>query len=253
MARSRVRCAYTRGSSSGLAPSSSREHGRLAFTPVQKLSITSGAAMVLLAAVGLVAYLSTSQLVDAQRAAAHTNEVVSVIDRVRERTLDAEAAVRRHAANGSAQWLIAFDSARGDVEDALDSLRTVTEDHPGQRRLLDSLSVAVGAQFRDLAVVNQARKRNGADSAARVVATLPSRGVGALVSAMRNEEVRVLGERSRVMAQHAGTSRVLVIAGSLFAFVLALIALQPLRPSVERSITQRLSRAVTAVPDDEPK
>lgn len=225
----------------------------MAFTPVQKLSITSGAAMALLSAVGLVAYLSTSQLVDAQRQAAHTNEVVSVIDRVRERALDAEAAVRRHASSGSAEWVTAFDSARADVEDSLDSLRIVTEDHPGQRRLLDSLSGAVGAQFRDLSLVVQARSRRGADSAARAIAALPSRGVGALVTAMRNEEVRVLGERTRVMAQRAGTSRTLVVVGSLFAFILALIALQPLRPSVERSLTARLSRAVSAVPDDHVK
>lgn len=44
----------------------------MAFTPVQKLSITSGAAMVLLSAVGLVSYVSTMQMVDAQEAAAHT-------------------------------------------------------------------------------------------------------------------------------------------------------------------------------------
>jgi CHASE3 domain sensor protein len=223
----------------------------LGFTPVQKLSITTGAAMTLLGAVGVVAYLSTSQLVDAQRAAAHTNETIIRLDRVRMRTMAAENALRTYIA-GDATAKAEFDSAQNDVESALDSLRTGTEDHPDQRQLLDSLGPVIGAHFRDARAVMLIRTKVSRDSAAALLRKPTTRTSPAiLLSKMRDEEVRVLGERTRTMAQQGNLSRNLIIAGSLFAFVLALVALQPLRESVGRRLTERLSAPIG--PDDDLK
>lgn len=225
----------------------------MAFTPVQKLSITSGAAMVLLSAVGLVSYLSTMQMVDAQNAAAHTNEVIARLDRVLLRTMAAEAAARKYLATGDTASVHLLDAAQGDVEYALDSLRADTEDHPEQRRHLDSLGPIVGTLLHDARQVMLVRTKPGRDSAARVERDGPARPTPTrLLAEMRNEEVRVLGEKTRLMTASGKTSRMLVIFGSLFAFVLALIALQPLRSSVERRLTQRLSSVMTSIPDDEP-
>lgn len=227
----------------------------MAFTPVQKLSITSGAAMVLLSAVGLVSYVSTMQMVEAQQAAAHTNEIIAKLDLVAVRTLAAENAARGFVATGNATRLATVDEAQGDVEYALDTMRVATEDHPEQRRHLDSLGEIVGAQFRDVRQLIAVRRKSGRDAAAALItgahAKTPS--PGRLLAEMRDEEVRALGEKTRVMIDSGKTSRILVISGSLFAFVLALVALQPLRSSVEKRLTERLSRTMTAIPDDEPR
>jgi CHASE3 domain sensor protein len=228
----------------------------LAFTPVQKLSITSGAAMTLLGAVGLVAYLSTNQLVEAQRAAAHTNETINRLDRVLVQTIAAENAARAFVISGDASARALVDSAQGEVESALDSLRTATEDHPDQRRYLDSLGPVVGAEFRDIRQAIAVRLRVSRDSATRLLRTGPitrRQGPARILAAMRDEEVRVLGERTRVMAESGKASRLFIVAGSIFAFVLALVALQPLRESVGRRLTQRLTQSFTAIPDDDIK
>lgn len=224
----------------------------MAFTPVQKLSITTGAAMVLLSAVGLVAYLSITQLVDAQQAAATTNRNIARIDRVLERTTAAEAAVRRFVSTGQASAAAAIDSAQGDVEYALDSIRAASEDHPEQRHNLDSLGPIIGAQFREIHQAQLARKKSGGNAGLQALSAGAGRRPAVLLLAqMRNEEVRVLGERSRAMASSAKATRVFVVGGSLFALVLALVALQPLRASVERRLTQRLSQARVTVTDDD--
>ncbi len=223
----------------------------MAFTPVQKLSITTGAAMVLLSSVGLVAYLSTTQLVDAQRAASETNTNIALLDRVLEGTVAAEAAVRLHVQAGDADSKGRLDAAQADVEYALDSLRVLSEDHPAQRRNLDSLGPILGGQFRDMRQAVLLRSRIGADSARGLLAASAARSPARLLAEMRNEELRVLGERTRVMADSAKLSRQLIVAGSVFALLLALVALQPLRASVGRRLTERLSQTVTDVTDDQ--
>lgn len=225
----------------------------MAFTPVQKLSITSGAAMVLLSAVGLVSYLSTTQMVDAQGAAAVTNLNIARLDRVLERTTAAENAVRDYVEQGDSTTLAAIEAAQSDVEFALDSLRSASEDHPEQRRNVDRLGPIVGTQFRDVRRLVFVRNKFGHDSAAKAMKHDPSRASPArLLAEMRDEEVRVLGDKSRVMIKSGKASQIFIIVGSLFAFLLALLALQPLRPSVERKLTERLSQVMVAIPDDEP-
>jgi CHASE3 domain sensor protein len=228
----------------------------VAFTPVQKLSITTGAAMTLLGAVGLVAYLSTSQLVDAQNAAAHTNETINRLDRILVQTTAAENAVRAFVISGDASARAMVDSAQGEVESALDSLRVATEDHPDQRQLLDTLGPIVGTQFSHIRRAILVRLKVSRDSATALLRSGPMarrQSPARIISAMRNEEVRVLGERTRSMAERGKSSRMFIIAGSLFAFLLALVALQPLRESVGRRLTQRLTQSFSATPDDDVK
>jgi methyl-accepting chemotaxis protein WspA len=213
------------------------------FTPVQKLSITSGAAMALLGAAGILSYVNTMQMVGAQQAAARTNGVIASLDRIRVNTTAAENATRGFVATGRETMLAALDDAQGEVEYAIDSLRTATEDHPAQRRLLDSVGVAISAHFRDMRQMVAVHKKAGRDSAAQMLArTHAARPVATeLLTEMREEEVRVLGEKSRLMAESGASTRTFIIAGSIFSFILALVALQPLRPSVEKRLTASLS------------
>ena len=224
----------------------------MAFTPVQKLSITSGAALALLAAVGLVSYLSTMQMVDAQRAAAVTNQNIARLDRVLVRTLVAENAVKGYVVQDDRAALSLIDAAQGDVEYALDSLRVASEDHPEQRRNLDQLGPIIGAHLRDVRRLILVRNKLGRDSAAKALSREPARQSPArLLAEMRSEEIRVLGEKSRVMVESGKASRTFIVAGSIFSLVLAALALQPLRPSVERRLTQRLSQQMIDVGDDD--
>lgn len=227
----------------------------MAFTPVQKLSITSGAAMVMLASGGVAAYLNTTQMVEAQGAAAHTNQVINTLDRVLQRTMVAENAARAFVATGDPTAATTIDAARGEVEYALDSLRSGTEDHPHQRQLLDLLGPLVGAQFREVRQTVSLRQRARGDSAVAALNAVPARraATARLLGDMRDEEVRVLGERTRVMVASGRLSRYLIVGSTIFAFVLALVALQPLRPGVGQRLTQRLSQSFSSIGDDDVK
>jgi CHASE3 domain sensor protein len=220
----------------------------VAFTPVQKLSIGTGAALSLVALVGLVSYLSITQMIGGERAVAAANANIARIDRVGARTVDAENAQRGFVSTGDTLYLPAIELAQSDVEFALDSLRTATEDHPSQRQNLDRVSQLVATRFRELRMAVSVRQRSGLDSAAKVLkaerAVRARDGVGPLLNRMRDEELVVLGERTRVMTDRGVAASNFILVGSFLALILAAIALQPLRPSVSRRLTQRLSQVM---------
>ena len=224
------------------------------FTWVQKLSIGTGAALGLLALMGFVSYLSIHEMIGGQQAVAATNANISRLDAVVGRTVDAENAQRGFVSTGDDEYLEPLNSAFSDVEDAIQGLNKATEDNPDQRRNLDKLGQMVSKRFKEINAVIAMRKRLGADSAARALkiqnAVRGRDGIGPLAGKMREEEFRVLGERTRAMNATGSSALRVILGGSIFSFVLALFALQPLRPSVERRLTQRLSRVLVAPPPE---
>ena len=218
------------------------------FTWVQKLSIGTGAALGFLALIGFVSYVSIHQMIGGEQAVAATNVNIARLSVVAGRTADAENAQRGFVTTGDDEYLEPMNAAISDVEDAIQGLSKATEDNPDQRRNLDSLGAMVSKRFKEINAVIAIRKRLGPDSAAKALkneGTLRARnGIGLLAARMRDEELRVLGERTRVMNVTGATALRVILAGSIFALVLAFFALQPLRPSVERQLTRRLSQVL---------
>jgi CHASE3 domain sensor protein len=224
------------------------------FSGLRKLSIGTGAALLLLALMGFVSYVSVTQMIGGQRAVAATNQNIANLDAVVARTVDAENAQRGFLTTGDKQYLEPLDAAVSDVEDAVQSLMKATEDNPEQRRNLDSIAPMVSKRFKEINAVIALRNRAGRDSAAKMLKTQTAvrgrDGIAPLAAKMRTEELRVLGEITRAMT--ATGDRVLreILISSIFAFILAIFALQPLRPSVERSLRRRLSTMIETPPSE---
>ena len=220
------------------------------FTWVQKLSIGTGAALGLLALMGFVSYVSIHQMIGGQQAVAATNTNISRLDVVVARTVDAENAQRGFVTTADEQYLEPLNAAFSDVEDAIQGLMKATEDDPDQRHNLDKLAPMVSKRFKEINAVIAMRKRAGLDSAVAALkgqsAVRGRDGIGPIATKMRDEELRVLGERTRAMTATGSTALRVILGGSIFALILALFALQPLRPSVERRLTQRLSQVLVA-------
>ena len=224
------------------------------FTGLQKLSLGTGAALGLLSLMGFVSYVSVTRMIGGQRAVAATNQNIAHLDAAVARTVDAENAQRGFVTTGDAQYLEPLDAAVSDVEDAVQALMKATEDNPEQRRNLDSLAPMVSRRFKEINAVIALRNRAGRDSAAKMLKTQTAvrgrDGIAPLAAKMRTEELRVLGEITRAMT--ATGDRVLreILSGSIFAFILALFSLQPLRPSVDLRLRRRLARMLEVPPAD---
>ena len=192
-----------------------------------------GAVLLVLALFGVVAFASVSRLSQQQQAVVETNAGIGSVQDLMVATYEAERAGTDYVRSGAAPSRDAFISARAQIEDALDDLRRRAEDRPRQRIVLDTLGQLIGARLGDLNDAMNMRRRQTQPGAALVVhsdtAREPRGGMLPLVQRMREEELVVLAERTRLMARDGRISRMIVLGGSIVAFLVAAVVLVPVR------------------------
>lgn len=227
----------------------------MTWTPVQKLSIGAGAALLVLSLFGIVAFAAVSRLAVQEAAVADANAAIARIDQLLAASADADRAGSEFILTGADDALEAFASARGRIEDALDVLRLRSEDLPRERAALDSLGPIIGQRLTTLNNGIAIRRRDGEAKAAAFhrdnPITVSRGGILPLIQRMREEESRVLGDRTRLQQQHSRTAATVILLASVFAFVLAALAFSPVRPSMAARLTKRLTTPVgiPAIPE----
>lgn len=227
----------------------------MTWTPVQKLSIGAGAALLVLTLFGVVAFVAVDGLATQRAEVAEANEVIGSLDQLLAASSEAERAGTDFMMTGAQGSRDAFDQARSRVEESHDVLRVRSEDNPRERAALDSLDQLLGRRFTTLAAGISARTRKGAGAALEFAKADSGRatrgGVLPLVQRMREEEVRVLGERMRVQTANGRTASMVILLGSLLAFALAALALAPIKPGMAARLTRRLTTpmGMPTIPD----
>src|SRR5688572_9296256 len=109
------------------------------WTPVQKLSVGAGAALLVLSLFGIAAFMSVDRLAKQEAAVADANAAITTIDQLLTAIAEAERAGSEFILTGAPDALEGFTAARSRIEDALDAIRRRSEDRPRQRTALDSL------------------------------------------------------------------------------------------------------------------
>jgi CHASE3 domain sensor protein len=209
----------------------------MAEAPVQRLTVGAGAALLVLAVFGAVAFASVSRLTTQQEVVVEANSAINRIDDVMNASSEAERAGAAYMLTGAPDALTAYETARSQIEDALDELRSRAEDRPRVRAVLDTLGPLIGARIGTINASVAARRRGGSTdalAAARADSARATRGgMLPLLQRMREEELTLLGERTRLMARDGQTSRMVVLVGSIIAFLLVAIVLRPSRARTE--------------------
>ncbi|HKS05891.1 MAG TPA: CHASE3 domain-containing protein [Gemmatimonadaceae bacterium] len=225
------------------------------WTPVQKLSIGAGAALLVLSLFGIVAGASVSRLATQEAAVADANVAIATIDQLSAANAEVDRSGSEFVLTGSPEALEAFTAARSRIEDALDAIRRRTEDRPRQRTALDSLGPLIGERMSTLNAAIALRQREGPAPAIEHLRARPARvtrgGVQPLIQRMREEESRVLGDRTRLQQQHSNTAATVITVASVIGFLLAALAFTPMRPSVAARLTKRLTTpaGIPAIPE----
>jgi CHASE3 domain sensor protein len=214
------------------------------WTSLQKLSITSGAALVLLGLSGGVSYYYASQLMAADSAVRQTNENITTAFQIVVSTQDAERATKAYVVRGESSARTSLQQAQSSVEDAVDAMNQQSEDNPRQRHLLERLLPQVAASFSEFRTTLAIRDHAGADSARRYLMreSLPHEAdsLRKIVVEMRNEELRVLAERTRHRNATGATALRIILLGTALTFLLAGLALQPMRADVHARLTSSI-------------
>jgi CHASE3 domain sensor protein len=188
---------------------------------------------VVLALFGAVAFASVSRLSRQQQAIVDTNTGINTVQDLLVANYEAERAGTDYLRDGSPSSLEAFTNARNRIESALDDLRKRAEDRPRQRTTLDTLGQLIGARLGEFSNAMNQKRRQGDPTAIPVIHTDSGRetraGVLPLIQRMREEELVVLAERTRLMSRNGQVSRLVVLGGSIVAFLVAAVVLVPAR------------------------
>ena len=216
------------------------------LTSVQKLSLTTGAALIVLGIFGGMSYYFSSRLVASDRAVERANTNMSNAFRL---VTERQEAVRLSMAyvvrpNTATRGLL--QSAQSQVEDAIDAMARGTEDNPHQVRLMKELATRAAASFETFRATLLVRDRAGPDAArkmlSRALPELDADTLMAIVTSFRNEELRVLAEQIRLQNAHSETAQRIILFGMMLTFLLAAVALQPMRSGVSTRLMTRITR-----------
>lgn len=202
------------------APPASRGGHRLE----RQIAIVFALALLVILAVAVWTYRTERLVRDSGRAIAHSQEVVRAIDSSWSLLGEFEAAQRGFILTGDPRLYAAYEKAAAKVHPAFGEIRKLTQDNPTQQAMLPGLEALLDQKIAFIEQLFAQRRDRGVDYAAALMAT----GIGekikaqirAVLDAMRDEERRLLLERTGAADVRARRKLLVLGVGILLQFLL---------------------------------
>lgn len=183
-------------------------------------------ALIVLGAVGALSYMSTLDLIEAQKLVRHTQQVIASLDELVAQAAQCESATRGYVLSGEPQYLEHFRVASSRIELRVQDLRDLTVGNSRQEEALSRIKPLL-----DEKLANEARAlktRGAAGHDAGLKAFLAGRGY-VLMDRIRNLAERMKGEESDLLRQRTDRARRqserstwILLAGSLLSIAVLL-------------------------------
>lgn len=216
------------------------------LTHIQKLSVTVGAALVVLGGFAALSFYFASRLAASDRAVERANGNMAAALQLVVARDNGERAAKAYVVRPDSMSLTAARASQTMAEDALDALTRGSEDNPDQSRAIQALGTGIAVSFDAFRTAVLVRDREGADSARRVLTgeftARTTDSLMALVSRIRGEELRVLAEKTRLQSEHSAAAQRVILAVMVLSFLLAGLAFQPVRMRVASRIASHIVR-----------
>jgi PAS domain S-box-containing protein len=214
------------------------------------VNLVYGLALALLAANALLAYLDIRAIVRGNWWVLHSREVVVQLEGAASTLKDAETGQRGYLLTGKDEYLKPYVDAANGLDRDLDRLFTLTSDNPDQQARLVELRRIAGEKIDELARTVALMRKGDRNAALTVVQTDRGKALmdraRALVAEMRDEEDRLLTQRSAAASNAAWRAVAsVVVATTLVALSLWLVSHLKRREDAERD------RAVEALRQSE--
>ena len=182
-------------------------------------------AVVILVAVGIVAYRTTNNLVASERLIAHTHEVQTILEDLRSDTLRAGNSRRGFIITNDESSLRGYYASEKEIPPELGKLRLETADNPTRRGEIDHLQQLTERYLSTLHASIELRKSGKPDVRPQIDITNESAAIGddirLSLQNMRDDEARLLDQRTQ--AAHSLYDR--TVGTLAIAFVVALLLL----------------------------
>jgi methyl-accepting chemotaxis protein len=202
--------------------------------------------MAILVFIGGASYRSTAKLNGNTWWMTHTHQVLENLAGVIQSLTDAETGQRGYMITGDETYLEPYHSGIAAVGQYMHEIRTLTVDNPIQQQRMDILEPLVAQRLNSLNEGIDVQKTKGLEAAHEWIATGKGKkemdDVRKLVADMRDEELRLLKIRSDETQASAQNTVLIIVAGTLSAFVILFIV----SFVITRSISKPL-KSITAI------
>ncbi|PLZ95536.1 two-component system sensor histidine kinase/response regulator, partial [Fischerella thermalis CCMEE 5268] len=178
----------------------------------------------IIAALGIVSYRTTNNLIDNFRLQAHTYEVIDEIDDLLFQIKDAETAQRGYLITGEKRYLEPYNNALPNIKQSLKVLRKLTADNPQQQIRLDNLEPIIDERLAVAQTGINLRTNQGFEAARQWVQTDRGKNltdkIRRIATDIEAEEVRLLQQRANQTQVAAKEAIDTIIYGIPLAFLL---------------------------------
>ncbi|CAM3064088.1 methyl-accepting chemotaxis protein [Rariglobus hedericola] len=184
-------------------------------------------ALLLLALIGVGAFLGVRELLSAAAIRTHTYQVIGQIEQIELEIVNAETSQRGYVLSGQETYLEPYKVAVGQVSASIAKLAELTKDNPEQQARIARLEVLADDKMKVLAESISLRRNDGMDAAMALF--LKGTGkqimdkVRALSAELRNTELELLAVRSLRAEADARRVNLIILAGTPIAGVILLI------------------------------
>ncbi len=187
-------------------------------------------ALLLLAVVGAVSYLSTLRLIETGRSVAHTYRIREQMEALLADVIDAQTAMRGYLLTNQDRYLQPYHAAKHDLPARVAALRHLAGNNPRQQKDIDALEDLVG---RRLVIIEAVLARQKGRSP-RLLPSPLSRNldegkavtdaIRQVVARMQAEETELLRRREQRAQLTAQRTLLVIVSGGILAILLSALA-----------------------------
>ena len=198
---------------------------------------------VLVLIVGAISWWAVLRATKSSEDVSHTSQVLLEQQKLLTGLADAETSARGFAITGDSSFLAPFEAARLAVPASIARLRLLTTDHPDQITRLDTLESVATDQINLNAQIIRFRDSVGFEHASSMINTGQGKQVmdhaRALSASMEREENAMLQSRAARQRRDQRIASLVILVGTILAFVLSLLINRAIRSDVIERERQR--------------
>jgi PAS domain S-box-containing protein len=188
-----------------------------------KLVIGVAAALLVLAAVGVLSYRRMREEGADASWVAHTHRVIETLDALLTDMIDAETGQRGYVLTGNLSYLQPYDLALQRLNADFHQVRQLTSDNPLEQRRLARMSALISSELAQLGSTIGIRRTEGLTAGAVAIQTGAGKRrmdkIRSLVAQMKQEEEKLLQQRLEVAASASRNAEIVILGGYLLGFL----------------------------------
>jgi methyl-accepting chemotaxis protein len=215
------------------------------WTVGTKIGCGFGLAIISLAVIGVVTYMSTTGFIKNTEWVVHTHEVLIAQNSVLSTLINAETGQRGYVITGENSYLEPYDTAIKSIDQEMKQLRALTADNKAHQRRLDILEPLIAERISEMRETINLRKSKGIEIAMNSIVTNKAKKemdrIRTVMAELETDEKLLLRQRSGELSRSSRATLSII----LFGVPLTLILLSAASSFITRNIVRPL-REITA-------